>query len=266
MRLVEEEAVVQKWNDTLRPLLGKEEFDSTFKEFLKDYFKDTIDTESPLEFSLLKKWFDAYGSINNPLFNYIATVNNKMNTQKLSYEDLFIFNNAYARRQILENDINKYQTDGVMELLLNPKYYLGDQESKEFWLEIFQYLSRQKNVDNVFAGLPDDLGITVVDNNLPVSTWKKLPKLRNKVIFGKDSSKGDIRNAYDIEKSLRDLANIEGRTKSTTQQQNNNTRRDANRELRNNQSIERWIRDNNLTSDTLTALRDFLNSVDVNAI
>ena len=264
MKLVED----KRQDDALKAAYNTDEFDTTFQNYLKEAFGNTIDSDDLTVVGILEKWYDAFHTINNPMFDYIATVHNKLNTQQLSYADLIIFNNAYAKRQITNNDIMINKADeGILQLLTNPNYYQGDNDTKPYWIEIFQFLSSQKNIDTIFQGLvkkkdgvsPLDLGITVAGSTHNISYWKNLYNLRNAVIYGKATPGGELRSGADIEQSLRDLADIPGRVGRF--EDTEDRRQDTNKTLKDKESIEKWIKNNKINKETLATLKDYLNGV-----
>ena len=127
------EATLTEWDKKLKSVYNTDEFYPTLKQYLEEVLPGTVNAEDSSIVGIFQKWYDAFHTINNPLYNYALTVHTKDNTRELSYTDLIVFNNAYAKKQITDKDIKLNQPkDTLMELLLNPSYYEGDAQSKEY--------------------------------------------------------------------------------------------------------------------------------------
>lgn len=258
MRLVEDNG---KWDSALKAVYNTDKFSSVLKEFIQDEFQNNVDVEDLTVIDILSKWFKAFGTINNPLFNYLRTARYKMNTRKLSYEDLVLFNNAYAKNQIKKDDTKINDLNGLFGLLTNPGYYEGNNESKAYWIEIYQFLSRQKNVDTILKELNDDIRINVAGVDRSVKDLKQNNLLRQLVMFGGVKS-NKLRPAIEIEQTLNELADINPAGLDTFEKEN--SEKEKNKQLKDKEATEKWLK--SLSKEKLQTLIDTLKGLNLNAI
>lgn len=147
----------------------------TIDQFVNELNNKVNDLNKVIQLTL--EWYTAFGSVNeetNPFFNYLSNIRSYDIIP--TYDDLLIINNKYADNTLENNNLRLSRDDAFYTVIFSTKgWYGGDNVSKEYWLDVYAYLSDKSACTSLLKKWNNENP----KRKVPINNEKGLPDTKN---------------------------------------------------------------------------------------